>query len=330
MSDIKGIEISDVLGLSQPLTKLIEVCSSAIGTAYKPRHERKMTDAKVYEIQQIGEAIRENCDLPVNYQYRNIGINTTNAEDLMQRAKNRWLFDEMKRQRNIDSVADNAYDELSSKEYVSEKPVDEDWKTRFFDIAKDINSEEMQKLWGKLLAGEIEQPGSFSLRTLETIRNISRDEALVFNKIVPYLFHMGKAVLMTSSSEIYKKYGIKYDDILVLDECGLINSSGTLSITATSNGENDLLLYNEATALIVHGSEKKPPEFDFGIHSLTEPGRQLYRILNHIPNHEYFEEVAKNISQNAGEPVYLHKVNYITDDRINYEDDPYKVLGNSQ
>lgn len=330
MSDVKGIEITDILGLSQPLTKLIEVCSSAIGTAYKPRHERKMTDAKVYEIQQIGEAIRKNCDLPVNYQYRNIGINTTNAEDLMQRAKNRWLFDEMKRQRNIESVADNAYDELTSKEYVSEKPVDEDWKTRFFDIAKDINSEEMQKLWGKLLAGEIEQPGSFSLRTLETIRNISRDEALVFNKIVPYLFNMNNTVLMTSSSEIYEKYGIKYDDILILDECGLINSSGTLSITATSNGDSDVLLYNEATALIVHGSEEKPPKFSFGVHSLTESGRQLYRILNHIPNHEYFEDVAKNISQKARESVYLHKVNYITDDSISYEDDPYRVFGNSQ
>lgn len=302
-------------------TKFQEIIQKVFGSGWK-----KQADAD----ERNPQTIRANPDMEIVYTKDGMNARMRTLEAFAYRAEQRLLNDAIREQENLECVFEATAHEIEEVSSTNDAKVDDDWLVRFINISKDITTEEMQKIWGKILAGEIEQPGSFSLRTLETIRNISRNEALVFNKIVPYLFNMGKTVLMTSSSDIYKKYGIKYDDILVLDECGLINSSGTLSITATSSGESDLLLYNEATALIVHGSETKPLEFAFGIHSLTEPGRQLYRILNHIPNHEYFEEVANNISQNAGEPVYLHKVNYITGDRINYEDDPYKVLGNSQ
>ena len=41
---------------------------------------------------------------------------------------------------------------------------------RFFDAVGNVSNEELQKLWGKVLAGEMQQPGSCSLRTMEVIR----------------------------------------------------------------------------------------------------------------------------------------------------------------
>lgn len=38
MTDISGIEISDVFGLSEPLSKLIDVASAACGKVYEPLH----------------------------------------------------------------------------------------------------------------------------------------------------------------------------------------------------------------------------------------------------------------------------------------------------
>lgn len=38
----------------------------------------------------------------------------------------------------------------------------------------------MRQLWARVLAGEIEHPGSFSLRTVEVLRNMSQAEALAF------------------------------------------------------------------------------------------------------------------------------------------------------
>ena len=64
----------------------------------------------------------------------------------------------------------------------AEKPEPE-WVSRFFDIAAGITTEQLQYLWGRILAGEIKQPGSFSLRTLDVLRNLSRKEAESFVKL---------------------------------------------------------------------------------------------------------------------------------------------------
>ena len=42
--------------------------------------------------------------------------------------------------------------------------VDDDWLLRWRDSAGRVSSEELQTLWGRVLAGEIKSPGTFSLR----------------------------------------------------------------------------------------------------------------------------------------------------------------------
>lgn len=46
------MEIKDLAGLSQPLTKLVEVISIGIGKLYEPAHIKRMANAKAYEIKQ--------------------------------------------------------------------------------------------------------------------------------------------------------------------------------------------------------------------------------------------------------------------------------------
>lgn len=67
----------------------------------------------------------------------------------------------MKKQNNIDNVVSFAAQTISTQSSVSEESVDNDWVTRFFDSVADVSSEEMQMIWGKILAGEVNEPGSF-------------------------------------------------------------------------------------------------------------------------------------------------------------------------
>ena len=53
--------------LSEPVTKLIDTVSHAIGKAYEPRYIKRMADAKSYEIRVISEELRNNSDLPIVY-----------------------------------------------------------------------------------------------------------------------------------------------------------------------------------------------------------------------------------------------------------------------
>ena len=41
---------------------------------------------------------------------------------------------------------------------------------------------EMQLIWAQLLAGEVAEPGTFSLRTLQLVRNLQESDARLFRK----------------------------------------------------------------------------------------------------------------------------------------------------
>lgn len=308
MSDVKGLEISDVLGLSQPLTKLIETISGGIDTLYKPVHLKRMAKAKAEEIKLISEAITQNAMLPINYQHGNIGIDSTDVQNLLFRTRQRLLQEEINKQQNMDAIVANAAEELQGKEQVSDTPVDEDWSIRFRNIAKDVSSEEMQFIWGKVLASEVENPGSFSLRTLETIRNLSKAEAATFQKIIPHIIQMDDECFFTFDKEIMEKYRIEYADVMILDECGLVELSA-ISYNPMMKKGDTRELYTDERVAIISGSSDTPVKVTFSAYALTNAGRELYRILAHSPQNDYFMDVCEYIfKKNASKiGVTVHK-----------------------
>ena len=101
--------------------------------------------------------------------------------DIAQKVNQRIQFQEEKRQRNIESVVRQAATELGDKD-VPDNETDHDWTARFFGEVQDVSSEEMQSLWAKVLAGEIERPGSTSIQTLSILRNLGLATAIVFRR----------------------------------------------------------------------------------------------------------------------------------------------------
>ena len=95
-------------------------------------------------------------------------------------------FQGRKRLANARVVLEGAADELEDKEVDDHDP-DPDWTARFFDYVQDVSSEDMQKIWAKILAGEVESPGRTSLRTLDTLRNMTKIDADLFNGICNFV-----------------------------------------------------------------------------------------------------------------------------------------------
>ena len=183
------MEIKDFAGLSQPLTKLVEVVSQGIGKLSRPYLIKKEADAKAYEIQTIANAIRSNF-LPsgkIAYENQQVVIDSGNAEEIQEHVEERILsrlvYQEVKRQTNIEEITQYAADQLKDEKSVSNEKVDEDWISRFFGIAQDISSEEMKMLWGRVLAGEVKRPKSYSLRTLELFKNLTKEDAEIFTRV---------------------------------------------------------------------------------------------------------------------------------------------------
>ena len=113
-------------------------------------------------------------------------------DEIIQRIE----FQERKRLMNVKSVVEGAADELGEKEVSNHEP-DPDWTARFFDCVQDVSSEDMQKLWARVLAGEVESPGRTSLRTLDTLKNLTKRDAEMFRDICQFIMGWGLFVLST-------------------------------------------------------------------------------------------------------------------------------------
>ena len=153
--------------------------------------------------------------------------------DIAQKINQRIQFQEEKRQRNIESVVRQAATELGDKE-VPDNETDHDWTARFFGEVQDVSSEEMQSLWAKVLAGEIERPGSTSIHTLSILRNLSLATAVVFSRLCSacvsvsfegYFSDMRVPSLgSNAATNALQPYGINFSTLNLLNEHGLIIS----------------------------------------------------------------------------------------------------------
>lgn len=86
------------------------------------------------------------------------------------------------------SVQAAAYiEESKGSDEVGEVDGLEDFVNRWKSEAKLISSEAAQAIWGRVLAQEVNLPGSISLRTLDVIKNVSKVEASNFNEICKYV-----------------------------------------------------------------------------------------------------------------------------------------------
>ncbi len=299
--------------LVSPGEKLIDAISGAIGKAYEPRHIRKMAEAKAYELKLISDAVRNNSDIPIVYDSTGVAIDTSNYEEIAKRASSRLAYQEILKQQNIESVVDSAYEELENANDVSPDPVDPDWILRFFNSIENINSEDMQKLWGHILAGEIKRPNTYSYRTLEKLRNITQQEAEHFQFIASYaLTHQGKKFLI-NECDILKRNKIFFGRILELEECGLMSAQNLTLTLSTSSGDMDYIFNSEVIG-VIKGTKEDTQDIVLSVYVFTESGSQLINAIQSAPNSQYFIECLELIRENNKDfVVTAHRINHIDD-----------------
>ena len=281
----------------KPLEKLIKEVSKGIGTLYKPKAIRKEAEAEAIKIEIIAKA--EAKKSIIEYE---------TEQELILRTKERIFNQEISRQRNIEEIADKAVSQLPNE--VSEQPLDEDWRTRFFIKAQDISEEETQKIWAKILAGEIANPGKISIRTLEVISNINKKEAELFEKACE---------LVTANQYILKlkndlsEFGITFEDLLTLRDAGLLHSSDNLVIKSKKVPIPEQNFFAQHIGSDIYQlfptKDYNQNELELPQLSLTKAGEELCRLLNKNLNESYVNQLIKEISQKGFQISKIPKYN---------------------
>ena len=210
------MEVKDLAGLSKPLEKLIDSVSNGIGVLYEPHRIQRKARAEA-----SGELIKASAEIQ--------------KMELFQRAAQRINFRELRAQLNIDNVIAEAAKNLP--ESVDDKPVDPDWLLRFFDDCQSISDEDLQAIWGKILAGEVTSPGKYSRITLSVLKNVSKEDALLFQKIASLAWGIAGPIQEKPLTFIPVEFniptplssaGIQHHDCMHLSSLGLLNVSKDL------------------------------------------------------------------------------------------------------
>ena len=298
------VEIKDLAGLSGPMTKLIEVVSSAIGTIYRPRSIKAEAEAKAYEVKTLSRAAAEAevASKAIETQAIEDRISTIAREnpELAERARKRLLTREIEGQFNVEQIAEQA--SLALPSAVSVEPVNADWRRKFFQEAENVCESDMQELWGKVLAGEIAQPGAFGLRTLETLKQLSRKEAELFRQICGIAMSDGWVVIVGHDiNTALKPFGFSYDEILKLRDAGLLlhgdgihKSFPSMSPTEQPGTQITVLVNNE---IFIQLSGQSLASLHVPSLIFTQAGRELQRLIAIAPNEQYLTALGVYLRQ---------------------------------
>jgi hypothetical protein len=141
-----------------------------------------------------------------------VKVTTASADQIAQRmqtdpsyvraAANKYAHKIVRERVNLDQIAFNAAEELKSTNAIADQtrgakegakepdgtPISEDWLNVFENEAAQMSSEQMQRLFGKILAGEIRRPTSYSIKTVKLMAQLDNEAAELFRVLAPFQY----------------------------------------------------------------------------------------------------------------------------------------------
>lgn len=182
---------------------------------------------------------------------------------------------------HVAELADQVFKHDYQNKADENQKYDFDWYMRFYDIVGNISDEEMQALWARILAGEIHRKGTYSLQLLDILKNFTQKQAELFNRVCSHCFISGDNVYIPNDNEYLQFANITYQDILDLDALGLINSSGTTSLSVKVQPDRPALFGNDMLRMVIeyNGQGNATQEFSFLQFPFTSAGRELITLI---------------------------------------------------
>ena len=231
-------------------------------------------------------------------------------------------FQGRKRLANAGSILKGAADELGDKEVPDHEP-DPDWNARFFDYAPDVSSEDMQKIWARILAGEVETPGRTSLRTLSILRDMSQNDAKKFSELMK--FRISDFILGTFAQQILNE---ELDtSFLAVVDIGLAYPSLVAypSIKLSSNGFYDREHHGHVLRIVgPPGTEIDSMALEAIV--LTPSGKELAGFCKHEPNVEYLSRFARYLEAQKCSLKLAPIISMTPDRKIQFSLDELRTL----
>lgn len=289
LSDIDKI----LIAASKPINTAIEKISAAIGILYEPKRIVKKAEA-VAEVKMIEAKT------------------TIALSDLENRALARSIKQETYRLKNIETIISKALP-LLGDDAMPEK-IENDWLIHLFNKCEDISDEDMQTLWAKLLAGELNSPGNYSKRTINFISLMSKDEAKIFTEFCRYVIQFDdkdiKPVIFLDKDFFKNRYLVTYENLLKLSSIGLFSTSSQFGYKHDISPElNDFYISYYGTKVHFKFQKENDPNHHFlstGDAIFTPLGKELYSLCSTTPVDNFIDFLISN-NNNSGYKIVAER-----------------------
>ena len=206
-------------------------------------------------------------------------------------------------------VAENELEQSTAAE--PDKSIDVDWLYRWRDYAGAASAENLQFVWGKILAGEVKAPGKYSLRLLEFVRCLDQSDAQVIERIAPM-------VLVRSFIFNEKQgapYPVSFADILHLEAIGIVvAAAGPPPVNALERNSDGVTVWDCHNRAIVVRSPTTHGDVGLPSTQLTQLGSDVPRLGEFKADEEYLRTVAKYFKGMQGVEAVLIGDYEVSDD----------------
>lgn len=262
------INVGDI---SKPANTLIEKVSEAVGGIFKP-----------YQIKRTAKAEAEAALIKAQGEIQ--------VTELQRRAMQRFVEEECRKQQNIEDITAQAIPFL--KEKTDAHGMENDWVTNFFDKSRIVSDRDMQGIWARVLAGEANEPGTYSKRTVNYLGDLDRADAELFTRLCGFGWTLGDFVplIFDVRGSIYLERGITFSNLQHLESIGLIQFQSLTDFRWLSLPKNIEVSYYGSPLVLVMPQDGEN-QLEIGRVLLTKVGAELAPICGGKPVDGFFDYV---------------------------------------
>jgi hypothetical protein len=198
--------------------------------------------------------------------------------------------------------------------------IDNDFFWNTIEHAKNVSNENVQELLAKILAGEYNRPGSYSIMTLNTLKMLGQSDILLFEKMASFLIsdHLipNKFFTLDHQTSIHKTMHISFSDLQHLQTLGLVLPN-TMTVNITNHQNSIIELNYQETPLYFKCNHESDYTFRFpDFYSLSEAGFEILPHLRLNHNYNYLKWIMQKFSIRNYDSTLEHN-DYVENNRIN-------------
>ena len=271
MTQEQSNSIVNLGDLGKPANTLVKKISDAVGGIFAPYQTRRLAKAEAE-----AAVISAQSDIQIT--------------DLHRRAVRRWIEEEAQHQKNIESITAKALPLLNNDTNAS--AVDDDWIVNFFDKSRIVSNDQIRDLWSRILAGEANDPGTYSKRTVNFLAGLDKQEAQLFTKLCGFAWGIGTEapLIFDASGEIYNRHGINFVSLNHLDTIGLIKFGSLAGFVQGEIPGGAYMVHYYGRRLKLN-MRKNTNELDIGKVMFTQIGLELAAVCGSGPVEGFWEYV---------------------------------------